>query len=75
MTHPIVGVPPPQSAVGGLLAGLTPEQAAAVTHGSGPLLLLAGPGAGKTKTPPARSPSAGHRRGSGRSCCQVTVSV
>ena len=33
-----------------LLAGLTPEQAQAVTHGTGPLLLLAGPGAGKTKT-------------------------
>jgi DNA helicase II / ATP-dependent DNA helicase PcrA len=33
-----------------LLAGLTPEQARAVTHGTGPLLLLAGPGAGKTKT-------------------------
>jgi ATP-dependent DNA helicase UvrD/PcrA len=34
----------------GLLADLTPEQAQAVTHSSGPLLLLAGPGAGKTKT-------------------------
>ena len=33
-----------------LLAGLTPEQAQAVTHGSGPLLLIAGPGAGKTRT-------------------------
>src|SRR5690348_5673102 len=33
-----------------LLANLTPEQAQAVTHSSGPLLLLAGPGAGKTKT-------------------------
>src|SRR5437763_6596034 len=33
-----------------LLAGLTPEQARAVTHGEGPLLLLAGPGAGKTRT-------------------------
>jgi hypothetical protein len=29
-----------------LLAGLTPEQAQAVTRGSGPLLLIAGPGAG-----------------------------
>jgi hypothetical protein len=28
-----------------LLAGLTPEQGQAVTHGTGPLLLLAGPGA------------------------------
>jgi len=33
-----------------LLAGLTPEQAQAVTFGPGPLLLLAGPGAGKTRT-------------------------
>jgi ATP-dependent DNA helicase UvrD/PcrA len=33
-----------------LLADLTAEQAQAVTHGSGPLLLLAGPGAGKTRT-------------------------
>ena len=33
-----------------LLAELTPEQAQAVTHDEGPLLLLAGPGAGKTKT-------------------------
>jgi len=33
-----------------LLGGLTPEQAQAVTFGSGPLLLLAGPGAGKTRT-------------------------
>src|ERR1019366_7033016 len=36
--------------IDGLLAGLTPEQAQAVTHGTGPLLLLAGPGAGKTRT-------------------------
>src|ERR1700693_5546287 len=34
----------------GLLAGLMPEQAQAVTHGTGPLLLIAGPGAGKTRT-------------------------
>ena len=34
----------------GLLAGLTPEQAKAVTYGTGPLLLIAGPGAGKTRT-------------------------
>jgi UvrD/REP helicase N-terminal domain len=33
-----------------LLTGLTPEQAQAVTHGTGPLLLIAGPGAGKTRT-------------------------
>src|SRR5437764_12397832 len=33
-----------------LLADLTPEQAQAVMHGTGPLLLIAGPGAGKTRT-------------------------
>ena len=32
-----------------LLADLTSEQTQAVTHGGGPLLLLAGPGAGKRK--------------------------
>jgi len=51
MTNPNPGVrdhapPGPE----GLLAGLAPEQAQAVTFGSGPLLLLAGPGAGKTRT-------------------------
>src|SRR5450755_4257270 len=51
MTNPNPGVrdhapPGPER----LLAGLTPEQAQAVTFGSGPLLLLAGPGAGKTRT-------------------------
>ncbi|MGN6171306.1 MAG: ATP-dependent helicase [Solirubrobacteraceae bacterium] len=50
LTHSLAGVPPPVPAPGGLLAGLTPEQARAVTHGEGPLLLLAGPGAGKTRT-------------------------
>ena len=51
MTHPHPGVrdhAPPGTER--LLAGLTPEQAQAVTFGSGPLLLLAGPGAGKTRT-------------------------
>ena len=46
-----------------LLAGLTPEQAQAVTFGSGPLLLLAGPGAGKTRTLTHR---AAHLLASGR---------
>lgn len=32
------------------LAGLTSEQAQAVCHGPGPLLIYAGPGAGKTRT-------------------------
>src|SRR5436190_22771637 len=51
MTNPNPGVrdhapPGPER----LLAGLTPEQAQAVTFGSGPVLLLAGPGAGKART-------------------------
>ena len=52
MTHPIAGAhPPPGCPVDdALLEGLTSEQAQAVCHGPGPLLLVAGPGAGKTKT-------------------------
>ncbi len=37
-----------------LLKGLTPQQAAAVTHGRGPQVIYAGPGAGKTRTLIAR---------------------
>src|SRR3954468_14841687 len=54
MTHPPAGADPrragPPGAPDAVLEGLTPEQAQAVRHGPGPLLLLAGPGAGKTKT-------------------------
>ena len=52
MTHPIAGAHPPpgRPREEALLEGLTPEQAQAVQHGLGPLLLIAGPGAGKTKT-------------------------
>ena len=52
MTHPSEGAHPPrpQPDVGALLDKLTPEQRRAVCHGPGPLLLIAGPGAGKTKT-------------------------
>src|SRR4051794_12434399 len=41
---------PPDLAAEAVTAGLTPEQAAAVRHGRGPLLLVAGPGTGKTRT-------------------------
>ena len=52
MTHRIAGAHPPpgRPREEALLDGLTPEQAQAVRHGAGPLLLIAGPGAGKTKT-------------------------
>ena len=41
---------PRQQLEAALLQGLTAEQALAVTYGSGPLLIIAGPGAGKTRT-------------------------
>jgi DNA helicase-2/ATP-dependent DNA helicase PcrA len=53
MTHPPARAPlprPPNRAPAALLAGLTAEQAEAVRHGAGPLLLVAGPGTGKTRT-------------------------
>src|SRR5215218_4854939 len=54
MTHPPAGAHPLRAGPPGmhdaLLEGLTPEQTLAVSHGPGPLLLVAGPGAGKTKT-------------------------
>src|SRR5215211_6798580 len=53
MTNPAAGLPhprPPDRGPHALLAGLTPEQAEAVRHGPGPLLLIAGPGTGKTRT-------------------------
>ena len=36
-------------AVEDVFAGLNPEQAEAVTHGDGPLLVVAGAGSGKTR--------------------------
>ena len=65
MTHPIAGAHPPpgRPREDALLDGLTPEQAQAVQHGPGPLLLIAGPGAGKTKTLIHRiAPATRHRR-------------
>ena len=53
MTHPAAGLPHPRPPDGGppsLLAGLTAEQAEAVGHGPGPLLIVAGPATGKTRT-------------------------
>src|SRR3954452_19839858 len=44
--HSHAPIPGPET----LLAGLTPEQTEAVRHGPGPLLIIAGPGTGKTRT-------------------------
>src|SRR3954471_17144710 len=49
MTHPAAN-PACAGAPDAVARDLTPEQRAAVQHGPGPLLLLAGPGAGKTRT-------------------------
>jgi len=40
----------PHPGADALLAGLTPEQIQAVRHADGPLLIVAGPGTGKTRT-------------------------
>ena len=53
MTHPSAGATHPRAPgtePGALTRDLTPEQRAAVEHDHGPLLLVAGPGAGKTRT-------------------------
>jgi len=42
--------PSPPSSRLPVLAGLDPDQRAAAEHGEGPLLLIAGPGTGKTRT-------------------------
>src|SRR5689334_20316386 len=44
----VVGQPSPRDG-SGLLAGANREQRRAITHGAGPLLVVAGPGTGKTE--------------------------
>ncbi|MGH3246720.1 MAG: UvrD-helicase domain-containing protein, partial [Trebonia sp.] len=61
-----------ESAVAGQPAGLDPEQRAIVTHEGGPLLVVAGPGAGKTRV---LTHAIAHRTGAGlppERCLAVT---
>jgi uncharacterized protein (TIGR00375 family) len=63
---------PAESAAAGQPAGLDPEQHAIVTHTDGPLLVVAGPGAGKTRV---LTHAIAHRIGSGlppERCLAVT---
>ena len=46
---PVVGTGDPPAGLDALLGGLNPEQLRAVTHGEGPLLVVAGAGTGKTQ--------------------------
>jgi hypothetical protein len=53
----------------------TPEQAQAVTHGAGPLLLIAGPGAGKTRTLTHRIAYLRQSRGAASGSCRSSRST
>ena len=46
----------PPAGLDALLGGLNPEQLKAVTHGAGPLLVVAGAGTGKTRSSRVGSP-------------------
>lgn len=46
---PATGIDPGPVGLEALLGGLNPDQLRAVTHGDGPLLVVAGAGTGKTQ--------------------------
>ncbi|MFP4531723.1 MAG: UvrD-helicase domain-containing protein [Desulfobacterales bacterium] len=50
LNEPAAAEVPENAADTDFLAGLNPEQMQAVNHGTGPLMIVAGPGTGKTRT-------------------------
>jgi hypothetical protein len=73
MPHPEPGRREHAPAGTSLLAGLTPEQAQAVTYSVGPLLLIAGPGVWETRTAGATGPRARRSGGTPTRCYPQSI--